>query len=94
MNAIGAHLAAIARLSPHRNGQTVEIDFDGSLYVTEAFEEIAYRTPAYRGLRWTFGVHETPGLVRVFIHPDDERLARTALADIARLADERDEVGA
>lgn len=90
MSSIGIYLAAIARLSPHRNGQTVEMELDGDLYSSATFEQIAYRTPDYAGLRWTFGVHERPGLVRVFVHPEDVEQAKAALADIARIEQEND----
>lgn len=90
MSAVGAHLAAIARLSPHRKGYTVEFDCDGGLYASPVFDEVAYHTPAYAGLRWMFGVHETPGMVRVFVHPDDVPLAKRALADLAQRCAEAD----
>lgn len=72
-------LANIARYSAHTNGCTVEQDLDSRIYTHPAFDSIIHRTPAYEGLRCTFGVHETPGLTRVFIHPDDVKAVNEAL---------------
>lgn len=73
-------LANIARTIAHNKGQTVEFDVNGSAYAGPNTDRVLYQTPEYANLRATFGAHETDGLIRAFVHPDDEALAREAVA--------------
>lgn len=77
--ALSTKLANLARTLSHKEGHAVEIDLDRSAYTSDRFDDIVYGKLDFDGNRWAFGVHETPGPVRVFIQPDDEVRARAAL---------------
>lgn len=78
MNA--ATLANLGRKVANAQGQTVEIDVDSDLYTGKTFDKVIYGTPKFKGLRATFAVHETDGLTRMIVHPDDVTLAHEAIA--------------
>ena len=73
-------LANIARTIAHNTGKTIEFDIDGKAYAGANTDRILYKTPKYADLRLTIGAHEEDGLVRAFVHPEDEALAREAVA--------------
>lgn len=72
-------LANIARTVAHNKGQTIEFDVNGDAYCGPNTDRVLYKTPQFANLRVTFGVHEVDGLIRAFVHPDDEALAREAV---------------